>query len=133
MNEGISTFELVELIAIFSGQLDSLFSYWISASFAVLISTYAGKDHFNFAITLSISILYLMASMMFLARFSATANFATYYMELGRDILPPNVASYSIFIGITRIPTFVIGFIITEIYLWHTYLKSRKADDPADT
>jgi hypothetical protein len=62
MNQIMSTFEIADLIISVTGQMDSLFYYWMSASFAVLISSYIGKEHFNYSITLSISLLYFLAS-----------------------------------------------------------------------
>ena len=126
MNELMSPFELAELIINVTGQMDSLFNYWMSASFAVLISSYIAKEHFNYSITLTISVLYFLASIMFLSRYYAMTTLLIYYMEFAGDSLPPQFISASPIIGITRAPTFVIGVIISEVYLWHSYMKSPR-------
>jgi hypothetical protein len=124
MNELMSPFELAELIINVTGQMDSIFNYWMSASFAVLISSYIAKEHFNYSITLTISVLYFLASIMFLSRYYAMTTLLIYYMEFAGDSLPPQFISASPIIGITRAPTFVIGVIISEVYLWHSYMKN---------
>jgi len=58
MNQIISSYEVAELIINVTGQMDSLFNYWMSASFAVLVGSYIGREHFNFSITLSINSLH---------------------------------------------------------------------------
>ena len=126
MNELMSPFELAELIINVTGQMDSLFNYWMSASFAVLISSYIAKEHFNYLIPLTISVLYFLASVMFLSRYYAMTTLLLHYMEMAGDSLPPQFISASPIIGITRAPTFVIGVIISEVYLWHSYMKSPR-------
>lgn len=128
----MSLYEITDVILSISGQSDTLFSYWISASFAVIVSSYIGKTHYNFSITLSISILYLLASFMFLARFYSMSTIATFYADGASELLPPDFVDSIPLIGFTRAPTFVIGFFVTEYYLWHSYLKN-KADSNADT
>jgi len=128
MNELMSPFELAELIINVTGQMDSLFNYWMSATFAVLISSYIAKEHFNYSITLSISVLYFLASVMFLSRYYAMSTLLLHYMELAEDSLPSQFISASPVIGITRAPTFVIGVIISEVYLWHSYMKSSRVN-----
>jgi hypothetical protein len=128
MNELMSPFELAELIINVTGQMDSLFNYWMSASFAVLISSYIAKEHFNYIITLTISVLYFLASVMFLSRYYAMTTLLLHYMEMAGDSLPPHFISASPIIGITRAPTFVIGVIISEVYLWHSYMKSPRGN-----
>jgi uncharacterized membrane protein (DUF485 family) len=100
----------------------------MSASFAVLISSYIGKEHFNYLITLSISVLYFLASLMFLARYYAMSTLILYYTGLAGNSLPPEFIAASPIIGITRAPTFIIGCIITEVYLWHSYVRNRSEE-----
>jgi uncharacterized membrane protein (DUF485 family) len=124
----MTSFELAELLISVTGQMDSLFNYWMSASFAVLVSSYIGKDHFNGSITLSISVLYFLASMMFVARYYAMSTLIVYYTELAGTSLPPQFVTTSPIIGLTRLTTFVVGFLIAEVYLWHSYLKNKKKE-----
>ncbi|MBL4573749.1 MAG: hypothetical protein JKY86_11835 [Gammaproteobacteria bacterium] len=122
----MSTYELAELVISVTGQMDSLFNYWMSASFAVLVSSYIGKEHFNYSITLSISVLYFLASMMFVARYYAMTTLIINYTELAGASLPAQFVATSPIIGITRVFTFLVGFIIAEIYLWNSYVENRR-------
>lgn len=124
----MSEFEIAELIIAVTSQLDSLFNYWMSASFAVLVSSYIGKEHFNYSITLSISVLFFLASTMFFARYYAMSTLIVYYTELAGTSIPPQFAVASPIIGVTRVLTFVLGNIITQVYLWHSYMKNRERE-----
>jgi len=126
MNYTMSVYEMINLIVIISDQLDSLFNYWISASFAVLVSTYIGKEKFNFTITLCISILYFLASIMFLIRLYGMMNLTRYYVDLASLYLPETFSSATPLMAATRVPTFFLGLIITEVYLWLSFLSNRR-------
>ena len=128
MNQIMSSYEIAELIFNVTGQMDSLFNYWMSASFAVLVSSYIGREHFNFSITLSISVLYFLASIMFLARYYAMSTLIVYYTELAEAAIPPQFLTASPIIGITRLPTFLLGFITTEVYLWHSTIGNKRQE-----
>ncbi|PCI74072.1 MAG: hypothetical protein COB20_15500 [SAR86 cluster bacterium] len=126
MNQIMSSYEIADLIISVTGQMDSLFNYWMSASFAVLVSSYIGKEHFNYSITFSISVLYFLASVMFVARYYAMSTLIVYYTELAGTSLPAQFVTASPIIGITRMPTFLVGFITTEAYLWNSYIRNRR-------
>jgi uncharacterized membrane protein (DUF485 family) len=128
MNQIMSSYEIAELIINVTGQMDSLFNYWMSASFAVLVSSYIGREHFNFSITLSISVLYFLASIMFLARYYAMSTLIVYYTELAGAAIPPQFLAASPIIGITRLPTFLLGFITTEVYLWQSTIGNKRQE-----
>lgn len=128
MNELMSSYEIAELIINVTGQMDSLFNYWMSASFAVLVGSYIGREHFNFSITLSISVLYFLATMMFLARYYAMSTLIVYYTELAGPAIPPQFLNASPIIGITRAPVFLVGFITTQVYLWHSYIGNKRQE-----
>ena len=128
MNQIMSSYEIAELIINVTGQMDSLFNYWMSASFAVLVSSYIGREHFNFSITLSISVLYFLASIMFLARYYAMSTLIAYSTELASAAISTQFLTASPIIGITRLPTFLLGFITTEVYLWHSTIGNKRQE-----
>jgi len=122
-----SAYELVDIIISLAGQIDSLFNYWISASFAVIVSSYIAKDHLNRRITISISVLYVLASIMFAARMYFMGTMLQHYMVLAGDGLPANFDTSVLVLSITRGPTFFIGFLITQYYLWYSYNEKKKS------
>ena len=133
MLESLTAYELIDIVVSIGGQLDSLFNYWISASFAVVVSSFIGKDHFNYAVTLSVSVLYFLASSMFAIRFIYTSSMIRYYVGLAGEVLPPNFDGASAILGLSRIPTFIVGFIVVQIYLWQSYKKTRSKIEIHDT
>ena len=126
MDQLFSSFELAELLIGVTEQMDSLFNYWMSASFAVVISVYIGRDHFNLPISLSVGVLYFMASVMFVARYYAMSTLIVQYTELAGSSLPSQFLAISPVIGIIRAVTFTLGFLMIELYLGHSYLTNKK-------
>jgi len=65
---------------------------------------------------------------MFLARYYVMSTLIIYYTQLAGDSVPQQFIAASPIIGITRAPTFIIGCIITEVYLWHSYMRNSSEE-----
>ncbi|MEE8113295.1 MAG: hypothetical protein V3T23_02965, partial [Nitrososphaerales archaeon] len=69
MEDAITAYEALDLILSATDQFDSIFGYWISVSFAVIVGIFVARDQLNLALTSTIGILYLVACIMFAIRF----------------------------------------------------------------
>ena len=65
---------------------------------------------------------------MFLARYYAMSTLIAYSTELVGAAISPQFLTASPVIGITRLPTFLVGFIITEVYLWHSTIGNTRQE-----
>ena len=127
MESSLTFYEALDLITNTSDQLDTLFYYWISASFAVIVTAYMAKDHLNLPITLGISVLYILASIMFAARFYAMINLIVFYQSTISEYLPAGVNDSIPILQLIRSITYISGLLITELYLWYSYTTSNKS------
>ena len=127
MNEGSDTLEIISVIMAGSSDFDSIFNYWISASFAVIISARLGRNQFNFRLTAAISLLYFLVSTMFLVRFYSQVTLMTYLMGLLGEATPAGLLDSLPWLGVIRVIMFSFGFLITEYYLWHSYLLVKNS------
>ena len=124
MDATLTTYETLDLVFTMSAQLDSIFSYWISASFAVVIGVFVAREHLNFGLALCIGALYFLASAMFAVRWVSAGI-------LGQEVLfaqsmPAGYVESIWALPLLRLITFVLGFIITEGYLIYSYTQLRR-------
>jgi hypothetical protein len=117
MNESLTSYEAIDLYLTIAGQMDQLINYWISASFAVILSAFVGKNHLNLPIAAAISILYLLVCILFALRASDTIEI----FAVVENIRPIDRDTGGVFE--TRFVTFLVGCLITQMYLWVCYIK----------
>ena len=120
----LTTYETLDLVFTMSAQLDSIFSYWISASFAVVIGVFVARDHLNLGLAVCIGALYFLASTMFAVRWISAG-------VLGQEILfaesmPAGYLESIWPLPVLRLITFALGFLITEGYLIYSYAQLRR-------
>ena len=127
MDLGLTTYEALDLMASLSDQLDSIFGYWISVSFAVVIGVFVAKDHLNIGLALCIGALYLIASIMFAARWYAVMVLIQELIATG--LIPTSYLEAVTFLPSIRLFTFIAGLVVTEGYLVYAYRKFRLAQD----
>jgi hypothetical protein len=74
MPEQLSLYESIDLFISATAQLDVIQNYWLSATFAVVLTAFLARNYLNFAVTFSISFLYFLGSLLFLARSGLVAD-----------------------------------------------------------
>ena len=119
----MTQYEAIDLIISAGANFDSIFGYWISVSFAVIVATFIVRDQFNIGLTLAVSAMYLVASAMFALRFVTLASLlvdARSHPAIPEEFLQ-SLETQTPFRGVT----FIAGFLITELYVLYTYIKSR--------
>jgi len=123
MDITLTTYEALDLMVTLSDQLDSIFGYWISTSFAMVVGIYVAKEHLNFGLAMCIGVLYLIASMMFGSRWIAAGSMI---QELvATKLIPENYLEAASFLPWLRVVTFTFGCVVTEGYLVYAYRTFR--------
>ncbi len=131
MDSSLTSYEALDLVFTLSAQLDSIFSYWISASFAVVVGTFVARDQLNLGLTLCIGSLYFLASAMFAVRWLSAGYLGQ--QVLYDDGLPAGYVESIWLLPTLRLVTFALGFLITEGYLIYAYRKFRDEGHPEAT
>ena len=119
----MTQYEAIDLIISAGSNFDAIFGYWISVSFAVIGATYIVRNELNIGLVLAISGVYLVASAMFLVRFSTLATLlvdARNHPEIPEEFLQSLDAQTTV-----RGVTFIGGILITEFFVLYSYFKHR--------
>ncbi len=119
--------EYEALDALFSANeaMHNSFQYWLSITFALIVTVHLGRRHLTGGIVVAISVLYLLGSALFfvdylhwLSLLGFTANFE--FWE-GYDYGP--LKTY------LRVALFLIGTVVAEGFLVLSYVQGRKTKD----
>ncbi len=121
--ESVPTAELIELLLNLVNQLDLQFQYWLSVSFAVIVTSYIAGDRLSMKIRIYIFLLYILASSIFSIRYFGSR---TQVLFLSQELLT-RVTDWPNLGGLTspvRQFTFIAGIIGTTWFL--LFSKSKK-------
>ena len=100
---------------------DSVFQFWLSASFAVIVATYIGRERISRRVFVLIGVLYLGASALFVARFINAATQLLYY----RDVLLTNqmpdwgtAETSGFFLAAATLALISVGTVSVIVFMW---------------
>jgi hypothetical protein len=119
----MTEYETIDLLLSASENFDSLFGYWISVTFAVVAATFVVRNELNVALALTIAATYLVATLLFLTRFATMASLLTNVMS--QPTLPDEFHQSLEAQNPIRSAAFIVGFLMTEMYVFYTYFKQR--------
>ena len=113
--------ELYEIYYLTLGAMDRFFEFWMTASFSVVVAAYFIHKSIDRRILMLIGVVYLLFSVSLAIRYSiATAKFVDVRDQLilqGESLS----AAMSYAAGASIVLTFIVGFLGTLGYLYHTY------------
>jgi hypothetical protein len=114
--ESISNYELIQLVQNCLTLMDAQFQYWLSASFAVVVAGFLAKDILSRKTRVWISILYLLASSLFAAKYFMALQQSFFISD---EVVNRGIAWPSSVYGTAplRVSLFILGFLST---LWFT-------------
>ena len=119
----MSTYEVLDLISSGSSVFDQIFGYWVSVSFAVIAGSFIAREHINFPLMFTVVLMYAIASFMFATRFYSQFQLMSELMD--HPGLPEDFTESLEILGPMRTYTFLLGFVITETFVFYTYIKRR--------
>jgi hypothetical protein len=136
MPEQLSLYESIDLFISATAQLDVIQNYWLSATFAVVLTAFLARNHLNFAVTFSISFsisfLYFLGSLLFLARSGLVADTLGFISKNSPSGLEPLMSTKMLetrpALVISRLSTYFLGFFAAQIYLWVAYRQNARDD-----
>ena len=123
--DSISTAELLELALMLREDLEDQFQYWLSITFAVIVSSFVAGDRLKTSWKTVIGVLYVLTTVLFAVRFwDSAANLQLY---LDAAIARGAEWNYSgPYVFWMRLGVVVVGVAAT---LWFLSNKSKNVDD----
>ena len=97
-----------ELALLAGGSMDTQFQYWMSVTFAVVVASFVAGERLSRPMRLLAAVLYLLASILLISRFSQFARTTHLYEIALADAGTPTTSAGSL-IPITRLLLFGLG------------------------
>lgn len=125
MGESLTLYQATDAMLNTSAQLDSLLNYWLSGTFTVVLATFLIRQNLNLPITIAISCLYLLGTIMIMSKAGMLSDVMSLVIEHGPKELdqfdPYKAVVRGEAYAITRISTYILGFVAAQSYLWLVY------------
>ena len=129
MIETLTLYEAIDAYLSTSDQLEMLHSYWLSATFAVVLASFAARKHLNLPVTLTISVLYFLGTLMILTKAELITATMRIVIDNGPDQLselhPDKMMEEAHLHFLSRVATYIIGFLAAQMYLWFEFINNR--------
>jgi hypothetical protein len=104
--------------------MQNAFQYWLSVTFAIILTAYFGRRHLNRSILITIGLLYLATAVLFFVDY-------LHWLAIMRLIEYPLAGEHWPYYGpiksSTRTGLFLIGTITAEYYLFYSYAQRNNA------
>jgi hypothetical protein len=104
--------------------MQNAFQYWLSVTFAIIVTAYLGRAHLNRPILVTIGLLYLATAVLFFVDY-------LHWLAVMRSIENPLAGEYWPYYGkiksSMRTGLFLIGTITAEYYLFYSYAQRKNA------
>lgn len=117
--ESISNAELLEIIVIAFSELEALFQYWLSVTFALLVASFVAKEYFSNNVRIIIGTLYTVSTAIAVYRYTILGvNGLMLVDELSSRGV--QWAGINVWVGGARVALIVLGSITTIWFLYST-------------
>ena len=123
--------EIIELLQNESASIDMQFQLWITITFAVVIASFAARNHFPFAMKIFVALMYALASVTIGLRYANDASqFVFIKYELSaRGVEYPAVVDLRYLRGLV----YACGTIATTIFIFLTPDLNSVDDSPPES
>ena len=123
----LTFFQLLQLVDITINRLESVFQFWLSATFAAIVASHLASDRLTKAYASMLTGLYLVFTFSVVVRMMAfRETLGRYFLQLA-EIREDSLGSSVVDLVNGSIwATVILGTIATVVFIWHTYLTTSK-------
>jgi len=123
----LTYFQLLQLVDITINRLESVFQFWLSATFAAIVASHLASDRLTKAYASMLTGLYLVFTFSVVVRMMAfRETLGRYFLQLA-EIREDSLGSSVVGLVNGSIwTTVILGTIATVVFIWHTYLTTSK-------
>jgi hypothetical protein len=118
--DSLTTAELMQIGLAYGLSMDNQFQYWLAITFATLVAAFVTQERLSRKLALVLSGLYILASVLFVARMSIDAQNYLIYMEAADLRGVQRYTSITPAVGAIRFIILILG---TGVSLW--FLNNR--------
>lgn len=123
----LTYFQLLQLVDITINRLESVFQFWLSATFAAIVASHLASDRLTKAYASMLTGLYSVFTFSVVVRMMAfRETLGRYFLQLA-EIREDSLGSSVVDLVNGSIwATVILGTIATVVFIWHTYLTTSK-------
>ena len=127
MSDSLTLYEGIDLVLNATAQIDQTQNYWLSATFAVVLTAFVARNHLNLLVTSVISLLYILGTLLFFTRTAALAELLQVTVENSPEAIqafrPTTSLDHRPLLLISRLGSYFLGFLGAQLYLWISYWR----------
>lgn len=129
----LTFFQLLQLIDITINRLESVFQFWLSATFAAIVASHLASDRLTKAYASMLTGLYLVFTFSVVVRMMAFRETLERYLfqvaEIRGDSLGSSVVGL---VNASIWATVILGTLATVVFIWHSYLTAGNGQASVD-
>ena len=121
----LTFFQLLQLIDITINRLESVFQFWLSATFAAIVASHLASHWLTKAYASMLTGLYLVFTFSVVVRMAAFRETLERYLLQVAEMRGDSLGSSVVGLVNTSIwATVILGTLATVIFIWHSYLTT---------
>ncbi|MDA9919893.1 hypothetical protein N9D87_00330 [bacterium] len=123
----LSYFELLQMVDVSISRLESVFQFWLSATFAAIVASHLAGDKLTKVYAGMLSSLYLVFTFSVIVRMIAWRDtLQGYFAALSAIRGEQGGAGMMSLVNNSIWATVLLGTIATVVFIWHSYLTSKQ-------
>jgi hypothetical protein len=123
----LTYFELLQMVDVSINRLESVFQFWLSATFAVIVASHLTGDKLTKIYAGMLSSLYLVFTFSVIVRMIAWRDtLQSYFAALSAIRSEQGGAGMMSLVNNSIWATVLLGTIATVVFIWHSYLTSKQ-------
>jgi hypothetical protein len=129
----LTFFQLLQLIDITINRLESVFQFWLSATFAAIVASHLANDRLTKAYASMLTGLYLVFTFSVVVRMMAFRETLERYLFQVAEIRGNSLGSSVVgLVNASIWATVILGTLATVVFIWHSYLTTGNGQASVD-
>ena len=129
----LTFFQLLQLIDITINRLESVFQFWLSATFAAIVASHLASDRLTKAYAIMLTGLYLVFTFSVVVRMMAFRETLERYLSQVAEIRADSLGSSVVgLVNASIWATVILGTLATVVFIWHSYLTAGNGQASVD-
>ena len=121
----LTFFQLLQLVDITIHRLESVFQFWLSATFAAIVASHLASDRLTKAYASMLTGLYLVFTFSVVVRMMAFRETLERYLFEVAEMRGDSLGSSVVGLVNTSIwATVILGTLATVVFIWHSYMTT---------
>ncbi len=123
----------MQLIDITINRLESVFQFWLSATFAAIVASHLASDRLTKAYASMLTGLYLVFTFSVVVRMMAFRETLERYLSQVAEIRGDTLGSSVVgLVNASIWATVILGTLATVVFIWHSYLTAGNGQASVD-